>query len=46
MLASAHVAAYHIHTARVYAKYGWRKIAKAYLKLAKQEQAVEITYPR
>lgn len=39
MLASAHVAAFYTHTAHFYAKYGWRRIVKAYLKLAAQEQA-------
>lgn len=36
---SSHVYAYYIHVAKGYARYGWRPIAKAYVKLAEQELA-------
>lgn len=39
MLASAHVADFYTMIARRYAKYGWRRITKAYLKMAEQERA-------
>jgi hypothetical protein len=44
LLASAHVADFYTNTARWYARFGWRRIVKVYLKLAEQERSVCI-YP-